>query len=249
MSIPYIPDAPAAREPGISPRAAIGRLRRNATARRMLAETLLRPEQLILPLFVKDGRDDVRPIASLPGHAQWSVDRLGAEIDAVVAAGIPAVLLFGIPDEKDAAGSGAWDAEGSVPRAVRAIKERAPNVLVIADVCLCEYTSHGHCGTLDASGACVDSHATLPLLARTAVAYADAGVDVGDARALARRDEPRRAADALERTHRAAHAARDDALRGGEQRGAAWRHVARDLGSAHVRPPRAASARRPSRSR
>jgi porphobilinogen synthase len=182
MTLSYTPDAGPAHDARDAsrpdPRSAIGRLRRNAAARRMLAETVLRAEHLILPLFVRDGRDDVRPIASLPGHAQWTVDRLGAEIDAVVAAGIPAVLLFGVPDEKDAGGTGAWDAEGPVPRAARMIKERAPGVLVIADVCLCEYTSHGHCGALDAAGTCVDSHATLPLLARAAVAYADAGVDV-----------------------------------------------------------------------
>ena len=178
MSMSYTSESLAEREAAIDPRSAIGRLRRNAAARRMLAETLLRPEHLILPLFVKDGRDSVTPIASLPGQSQWTVDRLGAEVDAIVAAGIPAVLLFGIPDARDAEGTGAWDAEGAVPRAARMIKERAPGLLVVADVCLCEYTSHGHCGTLDATGSCVDSHATLPLLARAAVAYADAGVDV-----------------------------------------------------------------------
>jgi porphobilinogen synthase len=167
-----------AREGAVSPRGAIGRLRRSAVARRMLAETIVRPEHLILPLFVRDGTDVVQPIASLPGHAQWTVDRLEAEIDEIVALGIPAVLLFGIPDAKDAEGTGAWDPEGSVPRAIRAIKARAPELLVIADVCLCEYTAHGHCGLLDGSGTCVDSYATLPLLAKAAVAYAEAGVDI-----------------------------------------------------------------------
>jgi porphobilinogen synthase len=177
-----ISTAPAeltAAEPRVHARAAerIGRLRRNPAARRMLAETLLRPEHLIYPLFVRDGRDVVQPIGSLPGQSQWTVDRLGAEVDEAAALGVPAVLLFGIPDDKDACGTGAWDAEGPVPRAIREIKRRAPKLLVIADVCLCEYTSHGHCGALD-DHACVDTDATLPLLARAAVAYADAGVDV-----------------------------------------------------------------------
>jgi porphobilinogen synthase len=163
-----------------SPRVAhrIGRLRRNASVRRMLAETTLRAEHLVLPLFIRDGGGEARPIASLPGHAQWSVERLDAEIDDVVSSGVPAVLLFGIPEDKDAEGSGAWDANGPVPRAIAAIKARAPQLLVIVDVCLCEYTSHGHCGVLDASGACVDGDETLPLLARAAVAYADAGADI-----------------------------------------------------------------------
>jgi len=173
-------------EVALAPRAAathaaaasrIGRLRRNPAARRMLVETALRTEHLVLPLFVRDGHDTVRPIGSLPGHAQWTVDRLGTEIDEAAALGIPAVLLFGIPDEKDAHGNGAEDPAGSVPRAIRLVKERAPQMLVVADVCLCEYTTHGHCGVLDAHGA-VDLDATLPRLARTAVAYADAGVDV-----------------------------------------------------------------------
>jgi porphobilinogen synthase len=172
------PAAPAPPSPAAPASAArVGRLRQNAAARRMLTETLLRPEQLILPIFVRDGRDAVRPIASLPGHAQWTVDRLDAEIDEIVALGLSAVLLFGIPDEKDDDGSGAYDAEGPVPRAIRRIKQRAPGLLVVADVCLCEYTAHGHCGTLNTRGG-VDLHATLPLLARTAVAYADAGCDV-----------------------------------------------------------------------
>ncbi|MDQ6925400.1 MAG: porphobilinogen synthase, partial [Candidatus Eremiobacteraeota bacterium] len=110
-------------------------------------------------------------------HAQWTVDRLTAEIDSVLAHGLSSVLLFGIPDAKDACGTGAFAADGPVPRAIRAIKARAPHLLVIADVCLCEYTAHGHCGALDESGA-VDLPATLPLLAEAAVAYADAGVDI-----------------------------------------------------------------------
>jgi porphobilinogen synthase len=170
--------APAAASETRTSSGRLGRLRRNAAARRMLLETTLGTEHLVLPLFIRDGVDTVQPIASLPGHAQWTVDRLDAEIDEIVALGIPAVLLFGIPDAKDASGSSAWDPQGPVPRAVRAIKARAPELLVVVDVCLCEYTSHGHCGALDDHGTCVDTDATLPLLARTAVAYADAGADI-----------------------------------------------------------------------
>lgn len=179
----FAPPAPAPlaapTEPAIAPGplARIGRLRQLPAARAMLHEAVLRPEHLILPLFIRDGHDTVQPISSLPGHAQWTVDRLEAEIDTIVALGIRAVLLFGIPDAKDACGTGAFAADGPVPRAIRAIKARAPQLLVVADVCLCEYTAHGHCGALDGAGA-VDLHATLPLLAQAAVAYADAGVDV-----------------------------------------------------------------------
>ena len=169
--------APTSAAASATAAARIGRLRRLPAARRMLAETSLAVEHLVLPLFVRDGHDIVHPIASLPGHAQWTVDRLGAEIDEAAALGVPAVLLFGIPDAKDAHGHGADDPEGPVPRAIRLAKARAPHLLVIADVCLCEYTTHGHCGVLDARGG-VDLDATLPRLAQTAVAYADAGVDV-----------------------------------------------------------------------
>jgi len=153
------------------------RLRRTAALRRLIAETALHPAQLVHPLFVCEGHDVERPLASLPGHAQRSVDRLGAEIDDVVSLGIPALLLFGVPTRKDREGSGAWDPAGPVPRAIAAVKERAPELLVVADVCLCEYTTHGHCGVLDAQHN-VDNEATLPLLARTALAYAMAGADV-----------------------------------------------------------------------
>ena len=166
------PEAPAA-----PPLARVGRLRRQATTRRMVAETSLRPEHLVYPLFVRAGTGGPRPIGSLPGQMQWTVDALGAEIDAIVALGVPAVLLFGIPDDKDACGSSAWDPEGPVPRAARMIKARAPELLVVADVCMCEYTAHGHCGALLDDGS-IDLAATLPNLARTAVAYAEAGCDV-----------------------------------------------------------------------
>jgi porphobilinogen synthase len=144
----------------------------------MLAETRLNVRQLIHPLFVRTGRGVDRPIDSMPGHAQRSVDRLAGEIDSVGELGVPAVLLFGLPAEKDDMGSGAWEASGPVPQAIDSIKRRAKEIVVVADVCLCEYTSHGHCGVLDAESGAVLNDATLPLLARAAVAYADAGADI-----------------------------------------------------------------------
>jgi porphobilinogen synthase len=144
----------------------------------MLAEARLDVRQLIHPLFVRAGRGIERPIDSMPGHAQRSVDRLLAEIDDVGALGLPSVLLFGLPAAKDETGSGAWDTSGPVPQAIASIKRRVPAIVVVADVCLCEYTSHGHCGVLDGGTGAVVNDATLPLLARAAVAYADAGADV-----------------------------------------------------------------------
>jgi porphobilinogen synthase len=146
----------------------------------MVRETRLSADDLIFPLFVAEGRGVVRPIGSMPGHAQRSVDQLDREIDELLELRLPAVLLFGIPVHKDATGSGAWDAEGPVPSANRAIKQRAPEQVVIADVCMSEYTDHGHSGVLsgDAPGAEVLNDETLDLLARAAVAYADAGADV-----------------------------------------------------------------------
>ena len=162
---------------GPAPRARPRRLRRTPALRDALGETTLRAAQLVHPLFVRDGAGVERPIDSMPGHAQRTVDRLGSEVGDLGVLGVRSVLLFGIPDEKDETGSGAWDPSGPVPRAVAEIKRRDASVTVIADVCLCEYTSHGHCGVLDESHA-VANDATLPLLARAAVAYADAGADV-----------------------------------------------------------------------
>jgi porphobilinogen synthase len=165
--------------PGIEPpRARPRRLRRTAAMRDALGETTLRAAQLVHPLFVRDGTGIESPVGSMPGHAQRSVDRLDVEIDDIAALGVRSVLLFGVPDDKDGTGSGAWDPAGPVPRAVAAIKRRDPSVSVIADVCLCEYTSHGHCGLLDHVTQTVANDATLPLLAQAAVAYADAGADV-----------------------------------------------------------------------
>ncbi|MEN9934278.1 MAG: hypothetical protein RLZZ387_857 [Chloroflexota bacterium] len=156
------------------------RLRRTAALRRMVRETTLSADDLIAPLFIAEGQGVVRPIGSMPGQAQRSVDQIDAEIDELMELRVPAVLLFGIPAHKDATGSSGWDPQGPVPRAIRAIKRRAPDIVVIADVCLCEYTDHGHCGVLaDAPGqGDVLNDPTLELLARESVAYADAGVDI-----------------------------------------------------------------------
>jgi porphobilinogen synthase len=164
--------------PGVGMTARPRRLRSTVAIREMLAETTLRASQLVLPLFVRGGRGGDRPIASMPGHAQHTVDRLDADLDAATELGLGGVLLFGVPDEKDALGSAAWDPAGPVPQAIAAIKRRHPNIVVIADVCMCEYTSHGHCGVIDDGGGIVSNDATLPLLARAAVTYADAGADI-----------------------------------------------------------------------
>ena len=153
------------------------RLRRTSTLRGMVRETAFTPADFIYPMFLIEGTDAVRPIASMPGQAQLSVDVLAPEIDEVASLGIPAVLLFGIPAQKDATGSGAWDPQGPVQRGIEAIKRRSPDTVVIADVCLCEYTDHGHCGVLSPSGEVLNDD-TLALLARSAVSFADAGADV-----------------------------------------------------------------------
>lgn len=146
----------------------------------MVRETTLAPDDLIAPLFIAAGSRIERPIGSMPGHAQRSVDRLDSEIDTLIELGIPAVLLFGIPERKDATGSAGWDSHGPVPEAIRAIKRRAPELIVIADVCLCEYTDHGHCGVLapEPGRGDVLNDPTLELLARESLAYAEAGVDI-----------------------------------------------------------------------
>ena len=152
------------------------RLRRSEALRRQVAETRLHPASFVLPLFVVPGRGVSNPIGSMPGHSQLSVDEVVPVVKEAAAAGVGGVILFGIPASKDETGSGAWDASGPVPTAIRAIKDQAEEITVWADVCLCEYTSHGHCGVLD--GDVVDNDRTLPLLAQAAVAYAAAGADV-----------------------------------------------------------------------
>ena len=153
------------------------RLRRTPALRALVRETRLAPSQLVLPLFVREGANVRRPVASMPGVAQTSVDECVRDAEAAAALGVGGVLLFGVPDAKDDAGTGAWAEDGPVVRAVRALKAAAPDLAVVTDVCLCEYTSHGHCGLLAPDGG-VDNDRTLPLLARAAVAHAQAGADV-----------------------------------------------------------------------
>lgn len=157
------------------------RLRRSAGLRALVRETTLRPDDLVAPLFVTVGENVRNPIGSMPGHAQLSVDLALAEARELAAMGVGGVLLFGIPAYKDDEGSSAWDPEGPVPRAARAIKSALPGLVTIADVCVDEYTSHGHCGVLRtrADGSIdVDNDATVERLARISVVYAKAGVDV-----------------------------------------------------------------------
>lgn len=158
--------------PTIRPR----RLRRTASLRDVVAETSLRPEQLVLPVFVTTGAGIRRPIPSMPGHHQLSVDQVVPLAKEAAARGVGGLIFFGIPDEKDDVGSTAWDPAGPVPRALSAVADSVPNLLRWADVCLCEYTSHGHCGPVRNGE--IDNDAALPLLARTAVAYAEAGADI-----------------------------------------------------------------------
>ena len=152
------------------------RLRRTATLRRMVRETRLAPDDFIQPLFVCPGRDERKPIESMPGVAQLSVDLAVREARATFDAGVPAVILFGIPVHKDSTGSEAWSDSGVVQTAVREIKDHVPDLAVITDVCLCEYTDHGHCGVIKDGD--VDNDATLELLAREALSHARAGADI-----------------------------------------------------------------------
>ena len=152
------------------------RLRSNEIWRRMVRETVLSVDDFVYPLFVVPGKDKNAPVPSMPGVSQLSVDRLVVEALEVSALGVPAVILFGVPEEKDARGSAGYDPGGIVPTAIRRIKSAVPDLLVWADVCLCEYTDHGHCGLLTESGE-VDNDATLPLLAEAALVYAQAGAD------------------------------------------------------------------------
>jgi porphobilinogen synthase len=154
------------------------RLRRNEAWRRAVRETVLSPANLVYPLFVVDGEGVRNPVGSMPGVEQLSVDQVVQEAREVHSLGISAVILFGVPPDsaKDPEGTAGYDPAGLIPRATRAIKEQVPGLLVWADVCLCEYTSHGHCGLLDADGE-VRNDASLELLARAARVYAEAGAD------------------------------------------------------------------------
>ena len=174
----------AAAHPAMRPR----RLRISPALRRMVRETTLTPADFVMPLFVRHGRDRRIAIGSMPGQVQMTVDHLAAEAREIAGLGIPAVILFGIPAEKDAAGSDNYSEGGIVPQAIRAIKDAVPEMIVISDMCFCEYTDHGHCGIINLPG---DAHyhprlpegyllndATLDLLARASAVHAAAGADI-----------------------------------------------------------------------
>ncbi|HYY44750.1 MAG TPA: porphobilinogen synthase [Actinomycetota bacterium] len=159
------------------PVARMRRLRRTGALRRLVAETNVEPQDLIAPLFVKEAIAEPVPIASMPGHFQHTLDSLVKEVGELAGRGVSGVLLFGIPAAKDPTGSGAYDDRGIVQRALEAVKDEAGDDLVVmADLCLCEYTDHGHCGVL--AGGDVDNDATLDLYARTAISQARAGAGV-----------------------------------------------------------------------
>jgi porphobilinogen synthase len=152
------------------------RLRRSEALRRMVRETELAPSDFIYPLFVVEGRGVKRPIGSMPGIFNLSIEHAVEEAKLAHSLGVPSVILFGIPDKKDGHGSGAYDSDGVVQKAIREIKSAVPELQVIADVCLCEYTDHGHCGVIEHHE--VQNDATLPLLAKMAVSCAQAGADI-----------------------------------------------------------------------
>ena len=162
------------------PSVRLRRLRANPRLRDLVRETELNPRDFILPLFVRHGQNQRVPIKSMPGHDQMTVDHLPREIDEIASLGIPAVILFGIPEHKDATGSDAYDPNGVIQQAVRAIKGTRSDVLVITDVCFCEFTDHGHCGIVnDKHGHTdVDNDATLEILVKEAVAQCQAGADL-----------------------------------------------------------------------
>src|SRR5664279_1900569 len=164
------------------------RLRRTAALRQMVRETTLNPADFIYPLFVRYGQDEQRPIHSMPGQFQWSVDKLADQAREIAALGIPAVILFGIPEEKDAYGSENYNPNGVISQAIRAIKDAAPKLIVISDMCFCEYTDHGHCGVINhVHTADYDPHLpdgyllndpTLALLGEASIVHAEAGADI-----------------------------------------------------------------------
>lgn len=159
------------------PIARMRRLRRTAALRDLVRETELNAGDFIYPLFVVPGSGIRNEVTSMPGVYQLSVDKLAAEADELNSLGIPGVLLFGLPETKDECGSGAFDENGIVQQAARALKSHSPDLLVVADTCMCEYTSHGHCGRLDADGY-LNNDLTLDLLSRAAVSQASAGADI-----------------------------------------------------------------------
>jgi porphobilinogen synthase len=152
------------------------RMRQNDAFRRMIRETVLTPDDLVLPLFTIGGKNIRNPIASMPGHFQLSVDNLVKTARDAHQLGIPAVILFGVPDRKDPLATSAYANDGIVQRAVRALKDALPELAVITDVCLCQYTDHGHCGCV--TDGCIDNDASLDLIARTALSHAKSGADM-----------------------------------------------------------------------
>jgi porphobilinogen synthase len=151
------------------------RLRRTSTIRRMVKETCIRVNDLIFPIFVKHGKGEREPIPSMVGHYQLSVDELVKEAEEVWSLGIPGIILFGLPRVKDRFGSEAYARDGIVQKAVAAVKERVPELVVLTDVCLCQYTDHGHCGIIEDGR--IDNDATLDILSRVAISHAEAGAD------------------------------------------------------------------------
>jgi len=160
----------------IFPQLRLRRLRRTESLRALVRENRVEIGDLVYPLFVVEGSGIKQEIASMPGIFHFSVDQLLGEVEEVARLGVPAVILFGIPDHKDEVGSAAYHPEGVIQQAIRAIKQSVPQLLVVTDVCLCEYTSHGHCGIV--VNGYVDNDQTLTLLARTALSHAEAGVDI-----------------------------------------------------------------------
>lgn len=152
------------------------RLRRSPTLRKMVRETALSTKDFIYPLFVKHGQGEKEPIPSMPGQYQFTLGGIVQEAKEVWSLGIPSIILFGIPDKKDATGTRSYAEDGIVQRAISAIKEKLPEIIVMTDVCLCEYTDHGHCGIIKNNG--IDNDATLEVLARQAVSHARAGADI-----------------------------------------------------------------------
>jgi porphobilinogen synthase len=152
------------------------RLRRTEPLRNLVRETHISVRDLVYPLFIVEGNGQKQEIATMPGIFRYSIDMLPREIEGVAKLGIPAVILFGIPSNKDATGSGAYHPRGVIQQALRTVKQSVPELLIMTDVCLCEYTSHGHCGIV--VDGYVDNDQTLKLLARTALSHAEAGVDI-----------------------------------------------------------------------
>src|SRR5256885_6605814 len=152
------------------------RLRRTAALRNLVRETHLAPAQLVLPVFVRHGEKLRRPVGSMPGVNQTSVDEMLRDAEAAAKASVGGIILFGVPETKDATGSSAWDENGAVQAGVQALKKNIPELVVMTDVCMCEYTDHGHCGVLKDGE--VDNDATLELLSRAALSHAAAGADV-----------------------------------------------------------------------